>query len=836
MQGRDLLDMEVDTGFFHNITTEYGYDVVGLLKSWMNINRRLALARNRRIYLLTCRTKNVSPKHIANNIKCIDTLYAEESPYTNDIANVKIRFQKSVLNLEIKIILWKLKRLEKEISSIKAKIENRIPADVSTTFFRKTQETYDRHFNLIKKNNLKKIQCLCDGKATFRLETKKNLVFNYTNVQLPESVIQILGVGPKFNIPCHSGSKYRLNINIIKDFEYILNSQSDFSEEAKNDLRSSFTNITTNHCNAMKRNNKKNNLFLTNLIATKKFLQDHPECMVSKSDKGNSTVFMYKDDYMTAMSELVNDETTYRTLRRDPTSNFQTKNNDLVKDLFNQQMISEPTMKKLRTHNSLPPRLYGLRKTHKPNLSMRPIVSCLNSPTYNLSNFIHQILSPWTTTFDYNVKNSLELVEFLKTVQLPPNYVMVSLDVVSLFTNIPKHLVLQIIKENWSHISAYTELDKTMLCRIIDFIFESSYFVFNGQIYLQIEGSAMGNPASPTLANIVMNYLISKCVKKLSFVIPVLKLYVDDTFIAVPNDKIDEFLETFNAFHPRIQFTLEKEVDNSIAFLDVQLIRKNDGTILTNWHTKATASNRVLNYFSHHPQIHKNNTIKNLCFRCYSLSSKEFWPVNEMKIKNILRKNNYPRKLINKIMHSYKHKFVETTRINTERREKDGIIYYKFPYIEGLSEKVGNLIKNQASNIKLAFYPLTKLENIYTKLKDSVPKLMTSNLVYQIPCKDCNLSYVGMTKQYLKNRIRQHKYDCQGKNIDKNEKTALAVHHFQENHNLDFDEVKILDKECNYHKRCISEMIHISIHDTMNIRTDTQKLSIIYNNLLREIK
>ncbi|XP_045483540.1 uncharacterized protein LOC123688859 [Harmonia axyridis] len=375
-----------------------------------------------------------------------------------------------------------------------------------------------------------------------------------------------------------------------------------------------------------------------------------------------------------------------------------------------------------------------------------------------------------------------------------------------------------------------------MLCRIIDFIFESSYFVFSGQIFLQIEGSAMGNPASPTLANIVMNYLISKCVKKLSFVIPVLKLYVDDTFIAVPNDKIDEFLETFNAFHPRIQFTLEKEVDNSIAFLDVQLIRKNDGTILTNWHTKATASNRVLNYFSHHPQIHKNNTIKNLCFRCYSLSSREFWPVNELKIKNILRKNNYPRKLINKIMHSYKHKFVETTRINTERREKDGIIYYKFPYIEGLSEKVGNLIKNQASNIKLAFYPLTKLENIYTKLKDSVPKLMTSNLVYQIPCKDCNLSYVGMTKQYLKNRIRQHKYDCQGKNIDKNEKTALAVHHFQENHNLDFDEVKILDKECNYHKRCISEMIHISIHDTMNIRTDTQKLSIIYNNLLREIK
>ncbi|XP_044749184.1 uncharacterized protein LOC123309940 [Coccinella septempunctata] len=375
-----------------------------------------------------------------------------------------------------------------------------------------------------------------------------------------------------------------------------------------------------------------------------------------------------------------------------------------------------------------------------------------------------------------------------------------------------------------------------MLCRIIEFIFDSSYFTINGRIYLQIEGTAMGNPASPTIANMVMHYVISKCVKKLTFIIPILKLYVDDTFMAVPYDKVDELINTFNSFHKRIQFTLEKETQNRISFLDVQLIRQTDGSIATNWYNKPTSSNRVLNYLSHHPQIHKINTVRNMLFRCYSLSSKEFWPANETKIKNILKINNYPRNLVNKTIHLYKNKFVKTTIRNTEQpNDNHNKIYYKFPYIEGLSEKIEILVKNHSTNIKLAFYPLTKLEIIYTKLKDSHPKLMTSNLVYQIPCRDCNLSYVGMTRQYLKNRIRQHTYDCKENNRDKNEKTALALHHFQENHNFDFNDVKILDKESNYHKRCISEMIHIFIRDTVNIRTDTQKLSIIYNNLMREI-
>lgn len=93
-----------------------------------------------------------------------------------------------------------------------------------------------------------------------------------------------------------------------------------------------------------------------------------------------------------------------------------------------------------------------------------------------------------------------------------------------------------------------------------------------------------------------------------------------------------------------------------------------------------------------------------------------------------------------------------------------------------------------------------------------------------------------MTKQYLKKRIYQHSYDCREINKNKNEKTALAMHHFDNNHDFDFEKVKILDRENNYFKRCISEMIQISINDTINLRSDVESLSIVYSNLLTKIK
>ena len=49
-------------------------------------------------------------------------------------------------------------------------------------------------------------------------------------------------------------------------------------------------------------------------------------------------------------------------------------------------------------------------------------------------------------------------------------------------------------------------------------------------------------------------------------------IFVDDTFVIFQNEKeLEEFLIKLNGLHSSLQFTFEKEKNNSLPFLDVQV-------------------------------------------------------------------------------------------------------------------------------------------------------------------------------------------------------------------------------------------------------------------------
>jgi len=88
---------------------------------------------------------------------------------------------------------------------------------------------------------------------------------------------------------------------------------------------------------------------------------------------------------------------------------------------------------------------------------------------------------------------------------------------------------------------------------------------------------------------------------------------------------------------------------------------------------------------------------------------------------------------------------------------------------------------------------------------------------------------VGQTKRYLKTRINEHI-----KNI-KAEDSKLSVvskHTLECNHSFDWENVRILDFEQNYHKRMISEMIHIKTQKNGINSVDIECLDSSYFNLL----
>lgn len=823
MEGYENQTISTQQGFFANIKDTYGQNTFSLVKQWANNTGKLANLKNRRIFLLKCRSRGLIPKHVNVHIKCMYPLQMDNHPFTKQVDKIEEKFKKSVLNLEIDITIWKLKNIDKEIEVTKNLLKNFIPQETFLHCLNENNTRYNVEFNKVKVTNLKKLQNLENERSEVCISTQDKFLYNFTDAVLPQDVRTMLSLGPKFGLPIKN-SEIPIP-TIIKDLEYCISRQVT-TEQNKEIIRAQATNIITNHyC----KNSKSQTTLQASLQhkekLTKQFIKEHPRLWIMKSDKGNSTVVMEKEEYHTKVSEMLQDTSVYQPTRKDPTNRFQTRANDILKILKNEDLITANEEKSMKTTNAVPPRLYCLRKTHKPGLHLRPVVSCIGSPGYNLAKFLHNVLSPLATTFHFNIKDSFEFVELIQRKSIPDNYVLVSLDVVSLFTNIPKQLVKDIISKQYKFLSSYIEISKKMLLEIVDFCFDTSYFTFDQDIYLQKDGTAMGNPASPILANLVMNYVVTEVTQKLPFSLPFFYIFVDDSCLAAPADELDFLLTTFNSFHRSLQFTMEVETDGKLCFLDTEVHRETDGSISTNWYSKPSSSGRILNFLSNHPTSNKVGIINGLLYRATKLSSQKFHNENMKKIKTLLRNNNYPTKFVNISINKFNNK-TPSLRDNSKK-------YYKFPYIEGLSQQVKRCFKDM--NTELAFYNVKTTKGFFTRLKDPTPTAKQSNLIYHIPC-ECGKSYVGQTKQYLERRIRQHKNDCRNDKRYDAEKTALSKHHFDLQHNFRFQDTTILDNEPNYSKRLISEMIQIHLHDTINLRTDVRGLSTLYCNLLDKYK
>ena len=106
-------------------------------------------------------------------------------------------------------------------------------------------------------------------------------------------------------------------------------------------------------------------------------------------------------------------------------------------------------------------------------------------------------------------------------------------------------------------------------------------------------GAPTGLCTSPWFADIALKLLETSCLKNYNNDALLYKRYVNDCLLIVEKNKISEIFACFNYYNSNLQFTIEPEPDNSINFLDLQLIRTNK-KIITNWFSKSTASGRYI--------------------------------------------------------------------------------------------------------------------------------------------------------------------------------------------------------------------------------------------------
>ena len=127
-----------------------------------------------------------------------------------------------------------------------------------------------------------------------------------------------------------------------------------------------------------------------------------------------------------------------------------------------------------------------------------------------LSHFFFFFFLPKTKSY---VRDTQHFISRLKALgKIPEGAILVTLDVSSLYTNIPNH-------EGLLAVAAHLRQDRTKdpitpyILQLLKLVLHSMNFTFNDQHYLQIGGTAMGTALAPNYANLFMDRFETKAIR-----------------------------------------------------------------------------------------------------------------------------------------------------------------------------------------------------------------------------------------------------------------------------------------------------------------------------------
>ena len=138
---------------------------------------------------------------------------------------------------------------------------------------------------------------------------------------------------------------------------------------------------------------------------------------------------------------------------------------------------------------------------------------------------------------------------------------MVSFDVTSLYTTIPIHQALLIIKDFFEHddkLADRTLLLPRQILELFDIPLRTTCFKFNEDFYQHTDGAAMGGPTSAIVSEIYMKSLGTTAITTADHPPKVWERHVD-VFSIVRKRYLQEPLDHINNLHPQTQFTKEEE-------------------------------------------------------------------------------------------------------------------------------------------------------------------------------------------------------------------------------------------------------------------------------------
>ena len=246
-------------------------------------------------------------------------------------------------------------------------------------------------------------------------------------------------------------------------------------------------------------------------------LKKRNDIVVTKPDTGSGVVVMDKSDYVRLLKESsINDGAKFApvSLERPRTRGRPLKHYHPLlqkeKELSSvvQRILPKPIADSVIQNGSRLAHLYRLPKTHKKELAMRPILSATGTYNYKIAKWLDEKLKPLSVN-EHTISDIFQFADELRETKINDHDILVLYDVSSLFTNVPVDETIDSIaerafKNDWFNKEHDLNITKSELIELLRIATKNQLFQFEGNLYEQVDGVAMGSPLGPLMANAFM--------------------------------------------------------------------------------------------------------------------------------------------------------------------------------------------------------------------------------------------------------------------------------------------------------------------------------------------
>ena len=639
------------------ILNNFSNDDKCLIRKIENLSKKEINARYAVIFNETCDKENLLPTY--TNVKNYDRAVQR--------SRLTLSYRRGLLKQETVRKKQQLEDVRYQLAEANASfLDIDAPEELKRRTVTKIGELIQTHEQTVKTRLLRKLSSLYGGPIT--LPNNRDSFVNLSSHVLTQDQKDLLNLGLNCSYyPKNNQQEKKAELELL--YQQICDHHKAGRIDVNRDIQAQLLAEGTKQ-----RGNTKSRVLTPRLHKAAGELRGNSNLIIRKADKSSVFVLLDRHDYLSKVNTILQDPSKFQRLTKNPIEK-QKKDLNRIIDAINAEQGGVKFRKLTGDYNT--GYFYGNPKTHKEGAPVRPIISQIPTPAYEVAQQLNSVISPYIPK-TYSLKSSDEFLEVLKARERKG--VLASLDASSLFTNVPVDATIDIILAYVYEHDAIPapRIPKAALRTLLQICTKDTPFRCpEGNMYRQVDGVAMGSLLGVLFAEAYMAHIESLALNGMDAQPFTYCRYIDDIFVDTQSEQqlldLKSKLEEISV----LKFTIEMAVNHKISFLDVA-VDALDGQYITSVYRKPTDTGSCLNGNSECPDRYKESVIRAYIHRALNHCSS--WPLIHQefdRIRNLLASNNYSITDIDAQIRRQLHQHFKSPTGKRESKGTDIRMYYQ---------------------------------------------------------------------------------------------------------------------------------------------------------------